>query len=150
MQWVGPGWKVALIWVAAAACAGAARAEDLPPTGPIRRIETVMHTAIIRRVGVDSTCRLMVTGSDDKTARLWALPEQGIGEPKLLRVLRVPIGAADAGFIYAVALSPDGRIVAAGGHSSPGDQRVYIFDAVTGRLLRRLDKLGNVITHITF
>ena len=57
----------------------------------------------------------MVTGSDDKTARLWALPEQGAGAPKLLRVLRVPIGPGNDGKIYAVALSPDGRFVAAGG-----------------------------------
>jgi hypothetical protein len=34
-----------------------------------------MHGARIWRIGVDAACRLMVTGSDDKTARLWALPE---------------------------------------------------------------------------
>jgi hypothetical protein len=29
-----------------------------------------MHTAPIVRVGVDAACKLMVTGSDDKSARL--------------------------------------------------------------------------------
>jgi hypothetical protein len=150
MKRVGAGWKVALLWAALAACAGTARAEDSPPTEPIPRIEAGMHTAIIRRIGIDSTCRLMVTGSYDKTARLWAIPEAGVGEPKLLRVLRVPIGSGAAGLIYAVGLSPDGRIVAAGGDRGPGDDWVYIFDAATGNLLRRLDKVGEVIRHITF
>jgi WD40 repeat protein len=150
MKWVGAGWKVALIWLPLAACAGEVRAQNLPPTEPIPRIETGMHTAIINRIGIDSSCRLMVTGSDDKTARVWALPENGIGEPKLLRVLRVPIGPGNAGKIYAVALSPDGRIVAAGGSRGPGDDWVYIFEASTGKLLRRLDRVPNEILHVTF
>jgi WD40 repeat protein len=149
MKRFAAGWKVVLLW-AAAACAGSARAQDLPPTEPIPRIETGMHAGIIKRIGVNSACRLMVTGSDDKTARLWAIPENGIGEPKLLRVLRVPIGPGSAGNIYAVALSPDDSIVAAGGDESPDGHHVYIFEAATGRLSRRLDKLGNVINHLTF
>src|SRR5262245_21017374 len=86
-----------------------------PPTEPIFRIGTGMHGTMIRRIGVDAKCRLMVTGSIDKTARVWALPENGTGEPKLQQVLRVPIGRDDAGKVFAVALSPDGRLVAAGG-----------------------------------
>jgi WD40 repeat protein len=149
LKWLGAVWKASVMGVALAACAAAARAENLPPTEPIPRIETGMHTAMINRIGIDSTCRLMVTGSDDKTARLWEIPESGIGEPTLLRVLRVPIGPGHAGNIYAVAISPDGRIVAAGGDSSP-DHRVYIFETATGQLLRRLDKVTNVILHISF
>ena len=107
-------WWAALVLMLAAP-AGAARAQALPPTEPIPRIETGMHTTTIKRIGIDASCRLMVTGSDDKTARLWALPEQGVGAPKLLHVLRVPIGPGNDGKIFAVALSPDGQLVAAGG-----------------------------------
>ena len=46
------------------------------------RIEPGMHTATIRRIGVDAAGTLMVTGSHDKTARLWALPESERGEPE--------------------------------------------------------------------
>jgi WD40 repeat protein len=143
------GWWAALVLMLAAP-AGAARAQTLPPTEPIPRIETGMHNAQIWRIGIDASCRLMVTGSDDKTARLWALPEQGVGAPKLLRVLRVPIGPGNDGKIWAVALSPDGRYAAAGGWNRSADDWVYIFDAATGKLIRRLGKLDDAINHLTF
>ena len=128
--------------------AGAARADDLPDQRPMLRIEPGMHTAAVRRIGVDAACTRMVTGSDDKTARLWALPENGRGSPELLRTLRVPIGEGDDGKVYAVALSPDGNWVAAGGWSKNDD--VYIFDAATGRLVTRLGGFDNVIYHLAF
>jgi WD40 repeat protein len=131
----------------------AALAQALPPTGPILRIEAETHGALIRRIDVDSACRLMVTGSDDKSARLWALPEDGTGQPQLLRVFRVPIGPGNEGKVDAVALSPDGRFAAAAGwdvNASGLDNGVYIFEAATGKLMRRLDKLNNVVFHLTF
>jgi hypothetical protein len=38
-----------------------------PVMDPILTIETGMHTAMINRIGVDRDCRLLATGSDDKT-----------------------------------------------------------------------------------
>jgi hypothetical protein len=90
MKRMSAAWRVAVVGLTLTACAGEVRAQALPSAEPIPRIETGMHGAMINRIGVDATCRLMVTGSDDKTARLWALPEDGAAEPKLLRVLRVP------------------------------------------------------------
>ena len=81
-----------------------AAAQDQPPTDPILRIEPGMHTAPIFRIDVDRNCRLMVTGSGDKTARLWSLTDIQNGAPKLLRTLRPPIGSGNDGKIYAVAL----------------------------------------------
>ena len=134
--------------------AGAARAGDLPERRPVLRIEAGMHTAMINRIGVDAACTLMATGSDDKTARLWALPQGGRGSPELLRTLRVPIGEGDDGKVNAVALSPDGKWVAAGGwdahFSKERYHSVYIFEAATGRLVTRLGRLGNVIQHLAF
>jgi WD40 repeat protein len=148
------GWLVIATIAAFAGVPTPTLPQDLPPTEPILRIETGMHTAQINRVGIDAACQHMVTGSYDKTARLWELPENAAGEPKLQRVLRVPIGSGDDGKIYAVALSSDGRLVAAGGWDVDGEQTndhaVYIFDATTGKIIRRLGQLGNVINHLTF
>ena len=134
--------------------ARAARAGELPDQRPVLRIEAGMHTAPITRIGVDAACTLMVTGSKDKTARLWALPRTGNGSPALLRTLRVPIGEADDGKVYAVALSPDGKWVAAGGWdvraAQTRDVGVYIFETATGQLVARLGRLGNVIKHVAF
>jgi WD40 repeat protein len=77
-----------------------------PPAAPMLRIETRMHTAAIKKIGVDAQNRFLVTGSDDKTVRVWEL-ETG----NLLRILRPPVGEGDEGKIYAVAISPDGRTV---------------------------------------
>ncbi|WP_170936995.1 MULTISPECIES: caspase family protein [Rhodomicrobium] len=136
------------------ALAGPGRAQnDLPPQDPILRIETEMHTAPIVRVGVDSACKMMITGSDDKTARLWDISDADPDReaPRLLRVLRVPIGPGNHGKVYAVAMSPDGRVAAAGGFNrSGGDHWVYLFDTASGKLLRRLGQLKNVIYHLSY
>ncbi len=136
--------------LAAPACA---QNKDLPSQEPILRIETEMHTAPIVRVGVDAACKLMVTGSDDKTARLWDISDTDPNreEPRLLRVFRVPIGPGNHGKIYAVALAPNGKIAAAGGYNrTGGDHWVYLFDTTTGKMLRRLGQLKNVIYHLTY
>ncbi len=102
--------------IAVAALAGTARAEDLPDRRPMLRIEPGMHTAVIRRIGVDAACTLMVTGSDDKTARLWALPEGGRESPKLLRTLRVPSARVtrDVSMLWLCHRTEDGWRQAAG------------------------------------
>jgi WD40 repeat protein len=136
------------------ASADIAHGTILPPTEPILRIETNTHNSLISRIGVDAACHLMVTGSTDKTTRLWVLPDSGVGEPKLMHVLRTPIGPNNDGSINAVAISPDGRFVATGGLDVYGaqtlDNAVYIFDTKSGRLIRRLGKLENVVRHLTF
>ncbi len=81
-----------------------------PPKDPILRLETGMHTATIRQIGVDAANRYLVTGSRDKTVRLWDLASGA-----WLKTFRPPLGKGDEGQIYAVAMSPDGQTVAAGG-----------------------------------
>jgi WD40 repeat protein len=118
-----------------------------PSQDPLLRIETGMHVSAIKQIGVDRACRLAATGSWDKTVRLWSMPEG-----RLLRTLRVPIGPGNDGKIFAVAVSPDGRWVAAGGWDAYGSYKdyVYIFDAVTGALIVRVGPFSNVIERLAF
>lgn len=118
-----------------------------PSRDPILRIETGMHTAIIKRIGVDAANRFLVTASDDKTLRLWELPS---GRP--LRVIRAPIGAGNEGKLNAVAISPDATTIAAGGWTVGGEsgENIYLFDRESGKLLRRLGGLPEVVNHLVY
>ncbi len=119
-----------------------------PDQQPFLRIETGMHIATINRIGVDDACSLLATASDDKTVRLWSLPD---GKPK--RVVRLPIGDGDLGKVYATTMSPDGRWLAAGGwdaasKSSP-THSLSLVDLSSGAI-RRFGAFENVITHLAF
>jgi WD40 repeat protein len=143
--------KKRILGIALAALLGAggvAHAAEVP-TRPFLRIETGMHTAPINRIDADAAGRFLVTGSDDKTVRVWDL-----GSGRLLRTLRPPIGEGEEGKIYAVAISPDGELVAAGGWTGfqwTGHQHsIYLFDRRSGRLLRRINGMPNVIDNLAF
>ncbi len=119
-----------------------------PPKAPILRIETGMHTAMITRISTDAENRYLVTGSNDKTVRVWE-----IATGKLLKILRPPIGEGDEGKIYSVAISPDGQTVACGGWTGYEWDRsncIYLFDFETGRLAGRITGHPSVIAHLAF
>ena len=106
-----------------------------------------MHTAQINRIAVDRAGRWAVTVSHDKTARIWNL-----ATGQLERVLRVPLGEGAEGKLFAVALSPDGALVALGGFTGPSGEpkAIYLFDRASGRLLQRLPGLPNQVNHLAF
>ncbi|KAJ3089135.1 hypothetical protein HK102_007123 [Quaeritorhiza haematococci] len=67
----------------------------------------------------------VVSGSGDKTVRLW---DAATGSP-----LRVMVG--HTGWVYGVTFSPDGKRIASGA----GDKTIKIWDAATGALLRTIN-----------
>lgn len=118
------------------------------PRAPILRIESGMHQAMINRVGVDQAGRFLVTGSFDKSIRVWNL---ATGE--LLKTLRPPIGKGNEGKIYAVAISPDGNTIACGGWTGIEWDKsccIYLFNRENGEVVRRIAGLPEVIHHLVF
>jgi WD40 repeat protein len=123
------------------------QAENVP-VAPLLRLETGMHTATITHLGIDDANRFLVTGSYDTTVRVWDLTTR-----RLLRILRPPIGAGHEEKIYAVALSPDGKTVAASGWTRTAQETshaIYIFDRFSGRLLRHLRGLPDAVYHLLY
>ena len=141
------GWTIsALIAILLVHGAAQAVAQQLS-SQPVLQLETGMHTAPIRQIGVDAAGKYLVTASADKTARVWDL-----ATGKLLRVLRPPLGAGEDGQLDSCALSPDGTIVAVGGYTTLGESstNIYLFDRASGRILQRLGGLTDVIAYLTF
>jgi len=114
---------------------------------PLLRIETDTHHGKIMNIAVDASEKTLVTCSIDKTVRVWNL---STGE--LIKVIRVPIGEGNFGELGAVALSPDGTTIAAGGYDFRAG--IFIIDMASGKIKRRVrhsnpDYLGS-IKHLAF
>ncbi|MFZ4790394.1 MAG: caspase family protein [Candidatus Competibacteraceae bacterium] len=124
-------------------------AEPIPVVAesPYLRIEAFDHTAIINRMALDQEKTLLLTVSDDKTARLWNLPG---GE--LRGVLRVPIDNGLEGAIYAGALSPDGKTAILAGSITNNENSfsIYLYDTANLRMKSRLSKLPSEILHVAY
>ncbi|KAJ7697653.1 WD40-repeat-containing domain protein [Mycena rosella] len=98
------------------------------------------HTQEIYALDFSRDGRRLVSGSGDRTARVWDVDSGGctilsVDDPVLPGAGAAAGGAAggDAG-VTSVAMSPDGRYVAAGSL----DTLVRIWDAATGMLVERL------------
>ncbi len=116
---------------------------------PMLSVEVGTHSAGIMRIAMDPSNRILVTGSEDKTVRVWDISGRG----ELLRILRPPADVGAVGRINGVALSPDGGTVACGGYTgSPqkGDAWVFLFDRKTGAMTRRLGGLTGFIQHLSY
>ncbi len=83
------------------------------------------HTGWVTAVAVSPDGRFIVSGSADRTVKVW---EAETGRP-----LRSLEGHTDG--VAAVAVSPDGRFIVSGS----ADRTVKVWEAETGRLLRSLE-----------
>jgi len=117
-------------------------------TEPILVSNTQMHSAAIWKISSDAKGSMVLTGSADKTAKLW-----NAGSGELLRTFRPPIGSGHEGKVHSCALSPDGLLVAIGGATGyewDTSYSVYIFNAATGVMIKRLSLLSNLVLELEF
>ena len=93
-------------------------------------------------------CTRLATPSDDKTVRVWSLPDG-----RLEQTIRLPIGAGNGGKVYSAALSRDGRWLAAGGwdasFAKTNTHGLSLVDLQTGAV-RRFGAFEKVILKIAF
>ncbi len=130
-----------------AVLAGGLHAGEIP-SAPALRIESAMHTATISRIAVDAAEHVAVTGSWDKTVRVWDLRAG-----RLLRTIDLPAGKGNEGQVYALAITPDGKTIAAGGWTGwdwDGTASVYLFDRANGHLARRISGLPGRATRLAY
>jgi len=134
----------ALLFALAAGCVAGAYAAGYP-TAPVVRVETGMHSGEIRSLTTDADNRYLVTAGADKTIRLWS--PQG----ELLKILRPPIGGNNEGRIDAVAMAPDGSLIAAGGDTCKSYEKIFclfIFNTASGGIVKRIIGFPNGITRL--
>jgi WD40 repeat protein len=141
-----------VVWVGL--WAAPALAEDQGPTTgtdlydrPVLAVDPGMHTAPIWGQAVDAKGEYAVTGGADRTVRVWSVAD---GKP--LRTIWIPTGPEKVGAIYAVAISPGGSTIAAGGWTEHlrGDHPIYMFDRESGSLTTRIPGLPDGTSFLTF
>lgn len=109
------------------------------------------HRGFVNDIAFSPDGELLVSGSDDATIRIWDW-RAGV----TLRILRHQIGAGNEGKVFAVAVSPDGGTVAAGGYFGPGigDTPPYgdirLFDIRSGRIIAVLKGLEQAVLDLAF
>ncbi len=94
------------------------------------------HTSWVRSVAFSPDGRLLASGSDDQTVKLW-----DVNSAQRIRTLK---GYARG--IRSVAFSPDGQTLASGSE----DQRVRIWDIANEQCLRSLDQHSERVWSVAF
>jgi WD40 repeat protein len=116
---------------------------------PQLMLDTGGHMAKVIDLGLTPDGKQLVSGSNDKTVRVWDL-ETG----KTVRIIRGESAPGDWGVIFAMALSPDGRWLAVGGYLSTADRgvasAVRLHDLASGKLEAVLKGHDNVVYGLAF
>jgi WD40 repeat protein len=114
---------------------------------PILVVDPDTHTGRIKSVAINDKENIAVTGSFDKTVRIWS-PASG----DLLKTIRMPAGPGYIGRVYAIAITTKGDLVAIGGCTSGinDPESVYLFDPHTLAIVKRIGNIADVVSKLAF
>ncbi len=120
--------------------------------GPLPMLDTGGHMAKIQGIAFTPDGSQLVSASEDKTIRVWDL-----ASGKTVRTIRGETAPGHAGKVYAMALSPDGKWLAAGGWFAPGhgvkDDEVgtiRLYEFASGKLVALLKGHADVVDGLAF
>ena len=123
--------------------------DGCPPLTPFLRLAGPTHLGVVQGVAANADCSTLLTVSMDKTARIW-----NGADGTQRSIIRPPIGTGSDGAIYAVALSPNGRLAALGleGYTTrfDGSQAVAILDLATSTMIARVGPLHEAALDLEF
>ena len=115
---------------------------------PQLMLDTGGHMALIRGIAFTPDGRQLVSASDDKTIRVWDL-----ASGKTVRTIRGESAPGQAGKVFAMALSPDGKWLAAGGWMKiPGEDghHIRLYEFASGKLVALLKGHTDVVHALAF
>ena len=139
----------ALVTLTVAACTIAAMpAETVAQSQPTVALETGGHMALVRSMLFTPDGKRLITAGDDKVIRIW-----DVASGRTMRTLRGQIGEGVAGKIYALAVSPDGKLLAAAGRmnfSSHGKHSIRIYDLETAQISALLEGHSGAVLSLAF
>jgi len=118
------------------------------PLEPMLRVDTGGVVAMQRAAVHDERAGIAYTAGDDKAIRLWRTSDL-----RLIDTWYLPAATGPEGQVNALALSADGRWLAAGGWTGrtwDKSMSVYIFDTATGQIHKRLTGIGPAIGTLRF
>src|SRR5271165_6816715 len=127
----------------------AAAKPKLAEDAPIPMLDTGGHMALITGIAFTPDGKQLVSVSYDKTIRVWDL-----ATGKTVRIMRGDAEPGNVGQLFALALSPDGKWVAAGRWTHQecagrcGEIRLY--DFASGKLAALLKGHGNTVLALAF
>jgi len=144
-----PGKRMSETVALAGAPSGSARrGGGGPPDSPFLRLDAGAHLGPIWALDTDVRGEWLATAGDDKTVRIWQLPEG-----RLVNTLRPPLADGPEARLLAVAMSPDASLVATGGFTGlswDGSASVYLYNRRQGEIRRRLTGLPGLVAQLAF